>query len=421
MVVLFCTEQYYPLQTGTAVADYNLTRALSQAGHQVFVLTSGSFAHQKLTREGAKQTIQSGTMQREAIQIAPNLSVIAFNIYAGVGGWQGELQAYKDFVQNFACDLLINVTLLTWNSNLIISLLPSLKAHKKVLINHGEQAFMSCCFGFKRFVKDSVKFLLTTLKLYPKGIYPWWFKEQVKRHIKHYDRVFFLHNKSHGYAYLKPFCSSVGILPNGVFAKDICPPKSLEVSLMGQNAKAQPDPKLSALLDTPYVLNVSNYYPEKGQDFVLRAYYLSQARLPLIFIGALDKDHTLSRLKASKAQLDADFGFKEVFFYYALARDEVLEASKRATLFLHASHAPYEAFPMVILECLQFATPFVCTPIGNVKELCPDLIAHTPQEMAEKINTLLNDPAHYAKVSTGLHEKVQAFCYDQLVKLLEEV
>ncbi|WP_275897308.1 hypothetical protein [Helicobacter suis] len=33
MTILLCTEQFYPLQTGTATADYGLCLALSRLGY----------------------------------------------------------------------------------------------------------------------------------------------------------------------------------------------------------------------------------------------------------------------------------------------------------------------------------------------------------------------------------------------------
>ncbi|WP_120944326.1 glycosyltransferase family 4 protein [Helicobacter labacensis] len=423
MKILFCTEQYYPLQTGTATADYGLTLALAQAGYQVYVITSNMFNHQKIHREGAKHTVSSGSLERQATQIAPNLFVLDFHITQGNGGWQGELQAYVDFALCFECDLLVNVSLLTWNTDLLHDKLPKTRARRKILRTHGEYAFMSVCFGAKRLIKDALKFVLVRLGLwrsYAYAIYPWWLRQALTRSLKHYDTVFFLHEGSHGYAYLKPYCSKVGILPNGVFEKDICAPKILTKSLVDATTTPQPITSTpDCLINAPYLLNISNYYQEKGQDFVLRAYYLSLTTIPLIFIGSLNRDSTLEALQDLKTQLDKEHGFKEVHFLHGIERQQVLEFSKQATLFLHGSHAPYEAFPMVILESMQFGTPFICTDVGNVKDLCARLVVDTPEEMAQQINTLLGDPSYYTQIAQELHEKVKPLAYEKIIAKLE--
>ncbi|WP_233709049.1 glycosyltransferase family 4 protein [Helicobacter baculiformis] len=176
---------------------------------------------------------------------------------------------------------------------------------------------------------------------------------------------------------------------------------------------------LDRLVSAPYILNVSNYYKEKGQDFVLRAYYLSLATIPLIFVGSLNRDNTLESLQDLKVQLDQEHGFREVHFLYGIERQQVLTFSKQATLFIHGSRAPYEAFPMVILESMQFGTPFICTDVGNVRDLCAPLVVHTPTEMAQQINALLGDPSYYDQIAQELHEKVKQFAYEKIVSKLD--
>ncbi|WP_163555703.1 glycosyltransferase family 4 protein [Helicobacter suis] len=167
------------------------------------------------------------------------------------------------------------------------------------------------------------------------------------------------------------------------------------------------------------MLNVSNYYKEKGQDFVLRAYYLSQAKIPLIFIGSLSTENFLEELKELKKQLDLTHGFKEVYFFQAIKREQVLEVFKKTTLFLHGSQALYECFPMVILETMQFGIPFICTDVGNVKDLCAELVANTIEQMADKINALLDNPDYYNKITQELHGVIQEYSYEKIIKKLE--
>ncbi|BCZ17884.1 hypothetical protein NHP190003_11660 [Helicobacter sp. NHP19-003] len=434
-MILYATEQYYPLQTGLASADYGLTYALAKAGHKVYCITSNTYANKPLNRSGKTHKVKSGSLERMAIEIAPNLFVLEFAIYPGnphCQMWQGEVQAYQDFVKNFACDLSITSAILTWTSDYVLDLLPTLQAKRKVLRLHGEWALMHGTPKSLKFaLKDWIKRLCYSPERYKMGSYVPWLRSKLKATLKDYDCVFFLHKRSHAHDYLKPYCKCVKMLPNGVFEKDICPPKTLEAALKStihnpqstihnpQSTIHNPQSTTASLLNSPYLLNVSNYYKEKGQDFVLQGYYLSQTQIPLVFVGALEQGTTLSDLKQLKAQLDHTHGSKEVYFLCQVDRGGVLELFKNATLFLHASHE--ECFPMVILESMQFGVPFLCTDVGNVRDLCAQLIVRTPQEMAEKIDTLLGDPDHYNATAKELHQTIQEYTYERIIERLFEV
>ncbi|WP_235852978.1 glycosyltransferase family 4 protein [Helicobacter labacensis] len=420
MKILFTTEQYYPLQTGVSLADHGLSVALAQAGHEVLVITGARFNDQKIHREGNLKRISSGGINKDAREISPNLCVVEFDIY---WDWQqgrvlGEIEEYKKFCLSFMCDLLISSGIVgKWNCDLFYDLLALCQAKKKILKSHGELELVRFCPPIKTRLKHALKFLISGFKFRP-SMYILTLRRQLKSHLRHYDRVCFLHKRSDGYDYLKPYCHA-DILPNGVFAKDITSPKTIQAPLLGAFVPSTTQKTLETLMGDPYLLNVSNYYKEKGQDFVLRAYYLSLATIPLIFIGSLNSDNTLEDLQDLKAQLDRELGFKEVHFFYQIKREMVLTLFKQATLFLHASQQ--ECFPMVILESMQFGTPFICTDVGNVKDLCAPLVVNTPEEMAQQINTLLGNPHQYASFSQTMHAVIQEYTYEKIVKSIEEM
>ncbi|BCZ17946.1 hypothetical protein NHP190003_12280 [Helicobacter sp. NHP19-003] len=224
MVILYATEQYHPLQTGTATADYGLSQALAQAGHRVYVITSDVFNHAEvamsLKRWGDKHTISSGNTIKQALELAPNLYVVEFHIYNEKWVWLGELENYIDFVKNFDCDVLINSSIATWNSDAIYPHLSTCKAKRKFLRNHVNindippppqtpSFWESFCTKFKRQQEPHPLVCLAT-------------------QLKSYDKIFLLHANSPLYHYLNSQNDlNVEVLPNGVFAKDICPPKFL--------------------------------------------------------------------------------------------------------------------------------------------------------------------------------------------------
>ncbi|WP_205586151.1 glycosyltransferase family 4 protein [Helicobacter mehlei] len=428
MVVLYSTEQYYPLQAGRATADYNLTYALAQAGHVVYVITNNTYGPLQLKREGGISIVSSGSIRREAIEIAPRLFVIEMDIYYKEG-WKGEVALYQDFVHHFECDLFIASGIWAWTSDLTFDLLPVCSAKKKILRSHGEYALIyGGPKGFVQHLKLWAKKILYSAERYRLNAYVPLLRAKLKQCLKDYDRVFFLHKRSHGYEYLRPYCPNIDVLPNGVFEKDICPPKTLPKSYLcpqhntTQHNTTQHNTTHNLLEnwgDGPYVLNVSSYYKEKGQDAVLEAYYRSEADIPLVFVGFLNAGDTLDSLKTLKTQLDHTYGTREVHFLYQLPREQVLEIFKKATLFLHASHE--EGFPMVILESMQFGIPFICTDVGNVRDLCAELIINSPLEMATKINALLGSPDYYNQMSQELHYTIKEYTYEKIVGKVESV
>ncbi|WP_104705726.1 glycosyltransferase family protein [Helicobacter suis] len=232
MTILFTAEQFYPLQTGTAIADYNLCLALSRFGHVVYVITSSMFNFSRLTRKGPIRLISSGGLSKEAVEISPNLFVIDFFIVYEEDNWRGQLEDYQKFLISFECDLLVNIALRTWSTDYILDKFPLVKAKKKILRSHEEWSIMDNIVSWKRFIKDALKALLT-LHIIHRDSHPWWQQYRFKKSLKYYDCVYFLHKGSHGYDYLKPYCTA-DILPNGVFEKDICPPKTIASALTEQ-------------------------------------------------------------------------------------------------------------------------------------------------------------------------------------------
>ncbi|WP_120955578.1 glycosyltransferase family 4 protein [Helicobacter mehlei] len=412
MRVLFCTSQYYPLQLGWAMADYNLSLALARAGHSVFVCTSNldTLGLQTLQWEGTKHSISSANTAKEAIEIAPNLFVIGFQIYTE-GGYltKGETAAYRDFVAHFDCDLLFcsgiaNAHTLHWACDLLYDLLPTLRVKKVLRLENTPPIWQD--YSWKRRFKEIAKICL--LGLGKEKNYFRWLKRTLEAHLKDFDCVFFLSQDTHAYRTLAPLCSKIGILPHGVL--QTYPPKNLQLPLI---VPTEPSGDLETLMQTPYLISVSNYSLHNNHDQILQAYYLSQTQIPLVFVGSYNDGRALGMLKARKQDLDDQHGFKSVFFLHFLERPQVLDLFAHATLFLHA--APHLCYPLVILESMQYGLPFVCMDIGQVKQLCADLVVQTPQEMAHKIDSLLSDPQHYHQIAQTLHATIQNHTYDQIL------
>ncbi|WP_043902550.1 hypothetical protein [Helicobacter cetorum] len=267
MKILYTTEQFYPLQTGLATADYHFALSLTNLGHEVYVVTMDSFQNKRIERTG-KKIILEEPFKKEAIEISPNLFVIEFDFRTTEYPiWCGEINNYRYFVQEFVCDLLIVSAFFTFTGDLLWESLNELKATKKVLRSHGESALANYLRlnqptkptkkqVFKDFIKNLLLSFGLTLKREPNfwhftitnapttntqkalDVTPYesympYLIFLLKRFLSCLDKVYFLHDKSHAIDFLTPLCKSVGILPNGVFQKDITPPKTILASYCG--------------------------------------------------------------------------------------------------------------------------------------------------------------------------------------------
>ncbi len=341
MTILITTEQFPPLKSGIATVVSELAKALSDLGHIITIAT-------------AKRPERNPSDY-------PHLTIREFDIRGGFGNfYRGETQSYVDFVLNATYDVIINECVQTWNSDLLFPYLSKIKG-VKILHSHG-------------------------LSLYrAKSKNPWaklkalFYYRTLIHHLNQYDKVMVLSLVASEIPYFKRHhFNNFEILPNGV-----------PLELIAQEAKT--------ISDTPLLLSISNFFPMKNQELILKAFYLTHSSAPLVFIGSKELHGYLDTLKQLKHSLDSLYGRRDVRFYTELSRKETLDYLNRATLFLHGSKL--EAFPMVILEAMATATPWICTNVGNVEELSGGIIIDSAEEMAKAIDTLLNDKQFYSHYS----------------------
>jgi glycosyltransferase involved in cell wall biosynthesis len=78
--------------------------------------------------------------------------------------------------------------------------------------------------------------------------------------------------------------------------------------------------------------------------------------------------------------------------------EEKWEVLRRADVFIFPTFYRNEAFPVSILEAMQFSLPVISTPEGAIPDMVDDgrtgfLVKHNdPAGLAEKINILMDNP-----------------------------
>ncbi|MDD3060133.1 MAG: glycosyltransferase family 4 protein [Sulfurimonas sp.] len=360
MKILITTEQYYPVKSGVSTVVTSIAEELTKIGNEVTVVT--------------------GFLNRRA-HMHNGVHIVEFKIKGGFGNYyRGEIEEYIEYMLHSDFDIVINECVQTWTTDLILKYLPKIKG-KKFLHSHGFSLLSYKTKNPWAYIKS---------KFYYKNLH---------NYLKDYEHIFLLHDNTIETPYLKKYAiDNFAYLPNGVDEKFIAE------DLKNKN------------LNT-YILNISNYFPMKNQEFLLEAYYKSNTKLKLVLIGSSILKEYLNQLKSLKKKLDIQYGFKNVEFLLELSRDETIKYLENAALFLHSSKL--EVFPMVILEAMAKGVPFISTRVGNVENLLGGVVVDDIDEMAFKIDTILQSKENYRRlVSEGIYSIKQNFNWKNIVQIL---
>lgn len=362
MKILITTEQYYPIKSGVSSVVTSIAQELVAQGHSVYVAT--------------------GFCKREVL-VYNGVNIIEFKISGGFGNYyRGEIQKYIDFVNSFDCDVLINECVQTWSTDLLLKYLSAFKC-KKILHSHG--------FSLLSY-KTKNPLAYVKAKFYYRKLH---------KYLKSYNHIFLLHEHTVETLYLKKYnIDNYSYLPNGVDEKFLACHK------IEQSDK--------------YLLNISNYFPLKNQEFLLEAYYKSKTKYRLVLIGESILKEYLKKLQDLKKRFDEIYGFKRVDFLLNISRKETEQYLQNATLFLHSSKL--EVFPMVIVESMAKGVPFVSTDVGNVSTLPGGYVVSSIEVMADKIDDLLSNTQEYnKKLQEGLSLIHDKLLWSKIVKKLEKI
>jgi len=362
--ILITTEQFLPIKSGVATVVSELAFKLAELGHQV--------------------TVATGKNAERNVNNYPSITICEFNIRGGFGNfYRGETNAYVNYILTSDADIIINECVQTWNSDLLFPHLSKIKAIK-ILHSHGFPLFQ---------MKIKNPWANIKAKFYYRSLI---------HSLNQYDKVLILSSKASEIPYFNQYqFHNYEVLPNGV-----------PTELIASESKKLPD--------FPILLSISNFFPFKNQEFILRAFYKVQNQTTLIFIGSSQLHGYLDYLKKLKNSFDQQFGKRNVVFYDSLTRTETLSFLSDATLFLHGSKL--EAFPIVILEAMATATPFISTDVGNVQELKGGIVIHDEKEMSQTIDNLLNNPDQYIKYSnSGRNDVLRSYNWNAIGNHLNHI
>lgn len=299
------------------------------------------------------------------------LNVRQFNIsgcFDAKEHYRGDIAAYQEFIATTPFDIILCNCWQNWATDLAHPVFHRTRA-KKVTVTQGFNAQI----------------------WHPHGRFPWGLGQWV-RGLPHvwrlpgvmdrFDQVVFLsHRQDFGRFFdhwlaRKTGRRHVSIIPNGIHLGDL--------------RDAAPGFRERHGVRTPkMILNVANYCERKNQIATLRAFLRAgRADATLVFIGSEFNEYSD---RARRILKDAGSRGGEVLFLERVPKAEINAAYRAADLFM--LNATEETQPLVILDAMACAVPFLSTDTGCVREFPGGLVVEGEKPTAAAIHQLLDDAA----------------------------
>ncbi len=341
MKILHTVESYLPARHGMSEVVRQISERLVARGHDVTVATRSDPARTGDSIEGVK--------------------VRGFDVQgkSAVGVW-GDVSGYQRYLLASDADVIVNFAAQQWATDLMLPLLPQLKA-RKVFVPTGFSALGDPTFA-----------------AYFAAMGEW---------MRSYDTCVFLSDSYRDIDFARrEGVERIAIIPNGAAAEEFERPR---------------DPGLRARLGIPeddlLILHVSGYLSvAKGQAEALEIFShsdLRQATLLLVspdFAQSLARSLTPRQLARGLYHLLRGKGLRALAFPtqlqvmkrlnrrrnraayrqvlgHALSRHDTVSAFLEADLLLFPSWI--ECSPLVLFEAAASHTPFLVTPVGNAAEI----------------------------------------------------
>lgn len=364
MNFLITTEHYYPKRNGVQNKTQELAEFLAKKNNVVYVITSsvnGSSNYEKLN----------------------NVNIYRVDLRTNKSIYFGDKKEYlKIFFSKINdVDVLINVATQNAFTDIILPHLSKFKV-VKILYFHGMSHFSFPNVPVVNF-RDILSWILniTRWKLY---------YYMNKNNFNKYSYTIHLHRQDPTYKLIKNSKSKI-IIENVI----------------------KPVRNNKIISKDNYYLCVSNYMADKNQEFVLEAFYLSDTKRKLIFVGSYESNYLL-KLKILKRKFDKKYSRKDVIFIVNEPREITLNRFKEAFIFLFGSKS--EKYPIVISESMANSLPFISTFNGITQHLKGGVLVKNVKEMSRYINdleknqslykTLSNDGYNYSRKTKKLKEQI---------------
>ncbi len=160
------------------------------------------------------------------------------------------------------------------------------------------------------------------------------------------------------------------------------------------------------------ILQAGRMVPKKGMATALKAFAAFRRQFPRASFTIAGE----GPLKEPLSELVDELGLAgSVDFCGFLSQEELTKKFEKTHLYLHPSETvdgDTEGVPNALLEAMAHGIPPVATWHGGIPEAVEDTISgllceeHQPDQLAEALLRLTNDPSLYAKISEGASRRI---------------
>lgn len=270
------------------------------------------------------------------------IKVNQFNIYGNlVTGYHGETRKYQDFLLKNKFDIIIFYAAQQWSFDLSLPIIEKIK---------GKKIFLPC--GFSK---------IKNIFYFP---YFW----LLMKKINFFDKIICFSKHYRDYDFCKKYYDkNIHIIPNAGFKSD---KKFIKKNYKNSNIlKILNVGKLSYMKNQLYLILASFFLKRKIE---LNFYYNNKSLYYYIFIFF---STILKYFKNTKTNI-----------YFNQSKEKILNAYLYNDIFIFTSKV--ECSPLVIYDSVANCLPFICSDVGNVKEIAKK----------SKIGTIYNNFFHLVRL-----------------------
>ena len=348
--ILITTPQFIPSKTGLPNAVYNQVLCLKSLGYNVLVATHG---------------IKRKSLYNKKLDVIIEEFPISGSRYF-FNPIKGPINSYIQYVINNSFDVIILNAWQNWATDLILEQLKLIKS-KVFLYSH--------CISTQLFFKNQIIKSLIRLLFWMK------YHFKVRMYIKQLEGLIFLADKGFDCRFndlklAKKLKAKIFIIPNAVNITD--------------------DLLIYQFKDRIQIIAVGDYKWQKGFEFVIKSYALSNAmnKIPLKLFG-----FTKTKFLKDLIILSKKLGIKNKFIDFKLnvTGNDLYREYQKSILLLSGSYT--ECQPMSHIEANKLGTPFISKKTGCITFMRGGQSVITQDQASNTINNLIINQTDWNNLS----------------------
>lgn len=178
-------------------------------------------------------------------------------------------------------------------------------------------------------------------------------------------------------------------------------------------------------LTEPYILFVSNFFPYKNTEGLLRAYILLCQepffrRFRLVYVGGQDFFHLEKRLREEARAAGIE---DRLLFTGYVPHTKLVDFYNGATVFVYPSH--YETFGLTLPEAMACGVPVVASNVSSIPEIAGGAALlvdpKSPEEIANAIRQVILNPHLAQTLREKGFRRAKDFSYRETAKQMVDI